>query len=156
MTELENQILNILEQVANQAGLFIEKLEYSKKGREYYLTIYVEKEDEVTTLDDVCQVSELFSAKLDEVDLIKENYILDVSTSGAEKPITDFTKFDKYIGKYMFVKFKDGYQGRNDITGTLEKVENDELIISYRDKTRTKVINVKISNISKANLAVKF
>ena len=38
------------------------------------------------------------------------------STSGAEKPITDFTKFDKYIGKYMFVKFKNGYQGKNDIT----------------------------------------
>ena len=156
MTELENQILNILEPIANGAGLLIEKLEYSKKGRDFYLTIYVEKEDEVTTLDDVCQVSELFGAKLDEVDLVKDNYILDVSTSGAEKPITDFSKFSKYIGKYMFIKFKNGYQGRNDITGTLENVENDELIISYRDKTRTKVINVQISNISKANLAVKF
>ena len=156
MTELENQILNILKEVAKTKDLFIEKLEYSKKGRDYYLTIYVEKEDEVTTLDDVCQVSELFGAKLDEVDLIQDNYILDVSTSGAEKPITDFSKFDKYIGKYMFVKFKNGYQGRNDITGTLEKIENDELIISYKDKTRTKIINVQISNISKANLAVKF
>ena len=148
MTELENQILNILEPVANAQGLLIEKLEYSKKGRDYYLTIYVEKEDEITTLDDVCQVSELISAKLDEVDLIQDNYILDVSTSGAEKPITDFTKFDNYIGKYMYVKFKNGYQ--------LEKVENEELIISYKEKTRTKIINVQISNISKANLAVKF
>ena len=156
MTELENQILNILKPVADAQGLLIEKLEYNKKGRDFYLTIYVEKEDEVTTLDDVCAVSELFGLKLDEVDLIKENYILDVSTSGAEKPITDFTKFSEYIGKYMYVKFKDGYQGKNDITGTLEKIENDELIISYRDKTRTKIINVKISNISKANLAVKF
>lgn len=156
MTELENQILNILKPVADSQGLLIEKLEYNKKGRDFYLTIYVEKEDEVTTLDDVCSVSELFGLKLDEVDLIKENYILDVSTSGAEKPITDFTKFSKYVGKYMYVKFKDGYQGRNDITGTLEKVENDELIISYREKTRTRIINVQISNISKANLAVKF
>ena len=156
MTELENQILNILKPVADSQGLLIEKLEYNKKGRDFYLTIYVEKEDEVTTLDDVCNVSELFGLKLDEVDLIKENYILDVSTSGAEKPITDFTKFSKYVGKYMYVKFKDGYQGRNDITGTLEKVENDELIISYREKTRTRIINVQISNISKANLAVKF
>ena len=91
MTELENQILNILKPVADSQGLLIEKLEYNKKGRDFYLTIYVEKEDEVTTLDDVCNVSELFGLKLDEVDLIKENYILDVSTSGAEKPITDFT-----------------------------------------------------------------
>ncbi len=156
MTELENQILNILKPVADSVGLLIEKLEYHKKGRDYYLTIYVEKDDEVTTLDDVCQVSELFGAKLDEVDLIQDNYILDVSTSGAEKPITDFTKFEKYVGKYMYVKFINGYQGKNDITGTLEKVENDQLIISYREKTRTKVINVQISNISKANLAVKF
>ena len=77
MTELENQILNILKPIADEVGLLIEKLEYSKKGRDFYLTIYVEKEDEVTNLDDVCQVSELFSQKLDEVDLIQENYILD-------------------------------------------------------------------------------
>lgn len=157
---MENSLISKLKEVlvpvAASQGLSIEKLEYAKKGRDYYLTIYVEKEDDVTTLDEVCKVSDLLSAKLDEVDLISDNYILDVSTSGAEKPITDFTKFPKYLGKYIYVKFKNPFSGLNDIEGTLEKVENDTLTISYRVKTRTKYVDVEITNISKANLAIKF
>lgn len=153
---INEKLLKELTPIANSQGLLIEKLEYAKKGREFYLTIYVEKEDDVTSLDDVCKVSDLMSAKLDELDLIQENYILDVSTSGAERPITDFSKFPKYIGKYIYVKFKNPFSGLNDITGTLEKVENDELTISYKVKTRTKFVTVQITNISKANLAIKF
>lgn len=157
---MENSLIlklkEVLVPVAASQGLLIDKLEYAKKGRDYYLTIYVEKEDDVTTLDEVCKVSDLLSAKLDEVDLITDQYILDVSTSGAEKPITDFTKFPKYLGKYIYVKFKNPFSGLNDIEGTLEKVENDTLTISYREKTRTKYVDVAITNISKANLAIKF
>ena len=156
MSELNAKLKEILEPVALSQGLMIEKLEYAKKGRDYYLTIYVEKEDDVTSLDEVCQVSELMSQVLDEADVISDNYILDVSTSGAEKEIKDFTKFDKYVGKYMYVKFKNPFDGLNDVTGTLETVDGDTLVISYRVKTRTKKVSFEIANIAKANLAIKF
>ena len=156
MSELELKLKEILDPIADSNGLFIEKLQYAKKGKEYYLTIYVEKEDDTTTLEEVCHISELFSTRLDEIDMIQENYILDVSTSGAEKEITDFSKFSKYIGKYMYVKFKNSFSGLNDVTGTLEEVKDDMLVISYRIKTRTKTISFEISNIAKANLAIKF
>ena len=156
MSELELKLKEILDPVAASSGLFIEKLQYAKKGKEYYLTIYVEKEDDTTSLEEVCHISELFSTRLDEIDMIQENYILDVSTSGAEKEITDFSKFSKYIGKYMYVKFKNSFSGLNDVTGTLEEVKDDMLVISYRVKTRTKTVSFEISNIAKANLAIKF
>ena len=156
MSELELKLKEILDPIADSNGLFIEKLQYAKKGKEYYLTIYVEKEDDTTTLEEVCHISELFFTRLDEIDMIQENYILDVSTSGAEKEITDFSKFSKYIGKYMYVKFKNPFSGLNDVTGTLEEVKDDMLVISYRIKTRTKTISFEISNIAKANLAIKF
>ena len=100
---LLDKIREILEPIINDQGLLLDNLKYVKKGREYYLEIYVEKEDDVTTLDEVCAVSDLLSKKLDEVDLIQDNYVLDVSTSGAEKPIKDFSLFPKYVGKYVFV-----------------------------------------------------
>ncbi|MDD6301942.1 MAG: ribosome maturation factor RimP [Bacillales bacterium] len=157
---MENSLIEKLWESLNPVvvakGLMIDKLEYAKKGRDYYLTIYVEKEDDVITLDEVCVVSDLISSELDKLDIIQENYILDVSTSGAEKPITDFSKFPKYIGKYIYIKFKFPFSGMNDITGTLEKIEDDTLTISYRVKTRTKYVDVKIDNILKANLAIKF
>ena len=56
----------------------------------------------------------------------------------------------------MYVKFKNPFSGLNDVTGTLEEVKDDMLVISYRIKTRTKTISFEISNIAKANLAIKF
>lgn len=153
---LLEQVKKAIEPVINEQGLILDRLNYVKKGRDFYLEVYVEKEDDVATLDDVCQVSEKISEKLDEVDLISENYILDVSTSGAEKPITDFSKFSKYVGKYIFVKIKNPILGFNDFTGTLESADEEKIVLSYREKTRVKTVEIQIDNITRSNLAIKF
>ena len=153
---LLDKIREILEPIINDQGLLLDNLKYVKKGREYYLEIYVEKEDDVTTLDEVCAVSDLLSKKLDEVDLIQDNYVLDVSTSGAEKPIKDFSMFPKYVGKYVFVKLRNPVNGKNDYTGTIESATSEKIVLSYKEKTRTKTVELQIDNITRSNLAIKF
>ena len=154
--ELLEKVKSYIEPLVQEQGLVLDKFAYEKRGKDYYLVIYVEKEDEIATLDDVCKVSEIISNKLDEIDLIPDNYVLDVSTSGAEKPITDFSKFPKYVGKYIFVKLRNPVEGENDYTGTLEEVNETSIKMSYKIKTRTKFVEIQISNITKANLAIKF
>lgn len=156
MSELLEKVKSYIEPLVNQRGLYLDKFSYEKRGKDYYLVIYVEKEDDVITLDEICEVSEIISNKLDEIDLINDNYILDVSTSGAEKPIKDFSKFDKYIGKYITVKLKNPVEGNNSYTGTLEEASEEKIKMSYKVKTRTKYVEILKSNITKANLAVKF
>lgn len=156
MSELLEKVKSYIEPLVNEQGLLLDEFRYEKRGRDYYLVIYVEKEDDVTTLDEVCLVSDLISKKLDEIDLISDNYILDVSTSGAEKPINDFSKFSKYVGKYIFVKLRNPVEGLNDYTGTLEEANEECIKLSYKVKTRTKFVTIEVANITKANLAIKF
>lgn len=156
MSELLDKVRSHIEPIVTEQGLLLDKFEYQKRGREFYLVIYVEKEDDVITLDEVCAVSDLISKKLDEIDLITDNYVLDVSTSGAEKPIKDFSKFNKYVGKYIYVKLRNPVEGLNDYTGTLEEASEEEIKLSYKVKTRTKYVTIEVANITKANLAIKF
>lgn len=156
MSELLEKVKSYIEPIIHEQGMVLDKFSYEKRGRDYYLVIYVEKEDDVTTLEEVCLVSELISKKLDEIDLIEDNYVLDVSTSGVEKQITDFSKFDKYLGKYIFVKLRNPVDGLNDYTGTLEEADNNFIKLSYKIKTRTKFVTIEVSNVTKANLAIKF
>ena len=72
MSELLDKVRSHIEPIVTGQGLLLDKFEYQKRGREYYLVIYVEKEDDVTTLDEVCAVSDLISKKLDEIDLINK------------------------------------------------------------------------------------
>ena len=120
------------------------------------LQIYVEREDlSPIELDAIVSLSEDLSTKLDELDLIQDNYCLDVSTSGADKPIKDFSKFPLLIGKYMEIRLINPIDGLNIYEGVLKEVNNEEITLSYRVKTRTKEVIIKISNINKAKLTVK-
>ena len=154
--ELLLKVKSHIEPIVNEQGLLLDRFDFEKRGREHYLVVYVEKEDDVANLDDVCKVSDAISKKLDEIDLIEENYVLDVSTSGAEKPIADFSKFPKYVGKYVFVKLRNPIDGLNDYTGDLIEANETSITLQYRVKTRTKTVEIPLTNITKANLAVKF
>ena len=115
----------------------------------------VDKDDEVIDLDQIMEVNDIVSPILDQADLIQSNYVLDVTTFGAEKAI-DVSKLEKYVGKYVNVHLSHPFKGLNNIEGTLESVDNDIVIISYKEKTRLIKCDVVRSTIDKARLAIKF
>ena len=71
----------------------LDRMRYYRKEKENYLEIFVEREDySPISLDEIVALSEKISQALDKDDPFPENYILDVSTSGAEKEIHDFSR----------------------------------------------------------------
>lgn len=155
MNTLIDELRKVLEPIVSKHNMFIDSLDYKRKGKEYFLELYVERLDMSSIdLDAICELSEEVSLKLDEVDLIQDNYTLDVSTSGAEKPIKDFSKFPALIGKYMCIKVDRAIKGDNIFYGTLIEAKENSIVLSYRIKTRTVTVEITLDNITKANLAV--
>lgn len=156
MTTLEEQLAQGLQGTVSSHGLVIDQLHYKKRGKDSVLEIYVEREDlSSVDLDAIVSLSEDLSAKLDELDLIQENYCLDVSTSGADKPIRDFSKFPLLVGRYMEIRVKNPIRGANIFLGTLEAVDGDILTLVYKEKTRDCRVEIATENIGKAKLTVK-
>ena len=156
MTVLEQQLHDALSLTVTNHNMIIDELHYKKQGKEFILQIYVEREDlSPIDLDDIVALSEDLSLKLDEIDLIQDEYCLDVSTSGADKPIKDFSKFPLLIGKYMEIHLINGIKGQNIFRATLDEVDGGALKLSYMDKTRLVHLEVEIENIYKARLTVK-
>ena len=136
--------------------MLIDELHYRRRGKDNVLEVYVEREDlSAIDLDEIVALSEKLSEKLDELNVISDNYCLDVSTSGAEKPIRDFKKFPSLIGKYMEIRLNHPLQGQNVFVGILEEANEEKILLSYRVKTRTLKAEIDIANISKAKLTVK-
>lgn len=156
MSILEENLLNGLSDIVNNHRMIIDELHYLRRGKEFVLEIFVEREDlSAIDLDEIVLLSEDLSKRLDELNLIQENYCLDVSTSGADKPIKDFKKFPLLIGKYMEIRIDHPINGINIFEGVLENASDQSIIISYREKTRVKKVEIEISNILKAKLTVK-
>lgn len=157
MNELIEKLKAHLEPIVNQQGLILDQLNYVYKSKEYRLEVFVEKDQfDVVSLEEIVALSELISEELDRLDMIEDNYTLDVSTSGVEKRIKDLSTLHRYINKYLLIKLKEPQNELKEIQGDLIQVDDNKVTMSYRQKTRTKTIEIQISNIAQANLAIKF
>lgn len=108
--------------------------------------------DEKLDMDELETISNQLSTYLDEFeDEFDNNYILDVSTVGIERPIRNIDELKKAIGEYIYVKTKDG-----EFTGTLKEFEDNKIILECIDKTKVKNVELDYAKTSQVRYAVKF
>ena len=151
---IEESVKKIIEKPIKALGYTEVEVKYVKEFGTQYLRVLVDKDD-VIDLEDIVKVNDLVSPLLDEADLISSEYVLDVTSFGAEKSIA-VSNLEKYVGKYVNVHLSNPYKGLNNIEGDLVSVDNKEVTISFRDKARVIKAVLNRDEIDKARLAIKF
>ncbi len=129
------------------------------------LTISYSKDDMLVSLvidrvapidmEAISEVSMKVSEYFDEIDPFDRAYTLDISSLGAEKPLK-IQDLSKYLSSYIHVHLINPIAGENIYEGDLVDVKEDTITLSYRIKTRTKLVDIAKANISKIRLAIKF
>lgn len=125
-----------------------------KKAGDYFLELVVDRVEPID-MNAIEEVSRFVSEYLDEVNLIDVPYMLDISSLGAEKPIK-VERLKDYVGKYVNIHLHNPLNGENMLEGTLKSVDDTNLTLEYRIKTRVKEAQIELKNIYKARLAIKF
>ena len=151
---IDNKLKEIINERVRALGYELYELSYKKESGDNVLHVIVDA-DKPINIDDIEIVSNEVSKLLDELDPIKENYFLDVSSLGAEKPI-DVAKLDKYQGSYVAIHLSNPYKGENNLEGELLSVTQDEVILKIRNKSRYIDAKLKRNEIDRARLAIKF
>ncbi|MDG3132821.1 ribosome maturation factor RimP [Streptococcus suis] len=131
-------------------------VEYGKLGGDYILSVFVDKEGGIT-LQDTADLSEIISPILDTIqpDPFPEQYMLEVTSPGLERPLKTPDALAKAIGKYIHVSLYQAIDKVKIFEGTLVSFDGDELILNYMDKNCQKEITIPYQAVAKARLAVK-
>lgn len=146
-----------IEKIVDEQHLHLFDLEFVKEDNNWFLRVSIEEEDGSMDFETAETVSNLISSKLDELDPIDHEYILDVCSPGAERPIRNKEEFIQNIHRYISVYLNQADEnGKEMYTGDLLEVKDNYLVLSYKDKTRLKKINIDLNNIIKAHIAIKF
>ena len=146
-----------IEEIVTSNGLNLYELEFVKEDGMWFLRVSIEKDDGTMDFETAEVISNLVSAKLDELDPIDHEYVLDVCSPGAERPIRNKEEFKENINNYITVYLTQEDENEKDsYTGDLLEVNEETIVLSYKDKTRVKKVSIKFENISKAHLAIKF
>ncbi|MCL2559541.1 MAG: ribosome maturation factor RimP [Turicibacter sp.] len=128
---------------------------YEEEHGTWYLRIFVDT-DEGLTMEDCVAVTELISAQLDEKDFIAEEYMLEVSSPGAERPLKTADALREAVGRYVNVTVDEPIENMTEFQGDLLAFASEQLVLECLFKTRKKKIEIPYNNVKKARLAVKF
>ena len=157
MNELQKQeLIKLMAPVLKGAKASLYDLEYIDTKQNKTLRVLIEHADGSMDLDTCVQVSEKLSLLFDEVTFLKDEYVLEVSSPGAERPLKNKEQFVRALKKYVYVKTKEPVLNYTEFYGDLEEVGEKSIRLSCKDKTRIRKVEIEWANIETAMTAVKF
>ena len=118
--------------IVETKGFELVDVEWVKEGANWYLRAYIDKENGIT-VDDCEEVSRALSDLLDEEDFISENYILEVSSPGLDRPLKKEKDFARSIGKDVEIRLYTAIDKQKEFTGTLTSYDADSVTITMED-----------------------
>src|SRR4051812_40643489 len=155
MSKVTEVVEELAQPIIQELGLELVEIEFVKEGKNWFLRVYIDKENGVD-IEDCGIVSERLSEKLDELDPITHNYFLEVSSPGAERPLKKAKDLEKAIGKNVFIKTYEPIDGEKGFEGTLLEYDGELVRIEMKIKTRKKIIEIPLEKVASARLAIVF
>lgn len=150
-----DKVSELIQPILSKKDLELVDIEYVKEGPDWFLRVYLDKENGID-ITECGEVSELLSDELDEIDLIEGAYFLEVSSPGAERPLKTKEDFINHLEHNVYVSLYAPIDGEKEYEGILKKLEDNNVIIEYKIKTRVKQVSIPYDKIAKARLAVTF
>ncbi len=129
--DLSHRITEIIEPSVKALGYDLVRVKMLGHKRPV-LQIMAERPDGSMSVEDCEAISRTVSALLDVEDPIAEEYSLEVSSPGIDRPLTRLEDFARYRGFEARIDLKEAVDGRKRFTGRLDGVEGGEVRIETK------------------------
>ena len=98
LASIEDRVEKLVLPKIEELGYTLYDIQYAKEGKNYFLRIFIDKENGID-LNDCEKVSDGLNELLDEADYIKEQYFLEISSPGIERVLRKDKHLQDSIGK---------------------------------------------------------
>ena len=143
-------IEDILNPYLEENGFKLYDVSFVKEAGMDILRVLVNKKGGIN-IDELAEINEYLSTKLDNIDIPYEEYMLEVSSPGAEMPLRNPIEVLEHVGSYIHIN-----TGDKIYEGTMLSFENNVVVIRVNLKGRFKNFEVPYEDIKNIRLAVKF
>ena len=151
MSSLEEKIEKLVEPKIVNLGYELYDVQYVKEGKDYFLRIFIDNSNGIS-LEDCEKVNNAITDLLDDANYIKQQYLLEVSSPGLERPLKKEKDFERFVGKKIKIISKNKIQDSRNVEGYLVKFENEVVFLDIDNE----VYEIRFEDIKKANLVFDF
>jgi ribosome maturation factor RimP len=144
-------VQGLVEPVAEDMDFELVDIEYlSERGR-WVLRIYLDREGGIT-LEDCASFSREISDLIDVKEIVPNEYVLEVSSPGLNRPLKKEKDFVRALGKKVKIKMSRKVRGRRNFTGYLREFKDHTLYVEVDNVP----LSLSYQEVEKANLVYEF
>lgn len=137
-------LMEELAPLVERADALIEDISVTAAGKRRIVTVLVDHEERLLTLDEVTALSRIISERLDSLSLMGDApFTLEVSSPGVDRPLTKDRHWRKNVGRLVKVTKNDGTV----ITGRIESFDQRPVIDGSE---------LDLSSVKRATIEVEF
>jgi ribosome maturation factor RimP len=118
------------------------------------LQVMAERPDGHMDVDDCAALSRALSDVLEAADPISEEYVLEVSSPGIDRPLTAESDFARFAGHEARVELIHGIDGRKRFKGVLVGLDDHDVLMEVSDEGGTRPVRLRASDIAEAKLVL--
>ena len=144
------EIKKLVQEIVDDEGLILYDINWIKEYGEDILQILVDKKGGID-LNALALINEKISLMLDTIEIDLPNYMLEVSSPGAEKELRSKEEILDAVSSYIYLETSD-----QKIMGYLLEANDDSIVVKVNLKGRMKNFTIKYDDIKFIRLAVKF
>lgn len=142
---------DILEPFIKEKNLILYDSVLVKEDGNLILRVTIDNEEEKIDINTLAEANEYLSARIDKYDKDMPEYMIEVSSPGAERELKTNEDIIKSIEKYVHVEIPNMIY-----EGVLKEVSDDEIVVRINLKGRFKNQSIERKEIKLIRLAVKF
>ena len=146
---MDKKLAELLNPILEDLGFEMVRVRLSN-GNPSTLQIMADRLDGQIGVDELAEINTSVGTILDVEDPIPENYTLEISSPGIDRPLTRKKDFDSFQGFEAKVETTELIDGRRRFRGVLAGVDNDEVLINLEEGT----IGLKFTWLSDARLVL--
>lgn len=135
------KVKEIVLKACEKLGLEFYDIENARQGNDNIVRVMADTKEGIT-IDQVVALNKLLCEEIPE-DLIAGEYMLEVSSPGAERKIRNLADANDSIGKYIFVKLYEKINDSKEYYGKLEAVNGDVITIAGLEIQFEKIATIR-------------
>ena len=141
----------ILEPFIKERNLILYDSVLVKEDNNLILRVTIDNEEEKIDINTLAEANEYLSERIDKYDKDMPEYMIEVSSPGAERELKTNEDIIKSIEKYIHVETSNMFY-----EGTLKEVSDEAIVVRINLKGRFKNQSIDRKEIKLIRLAVKF
>lgn len=152
MSAFEKEITEIVNEQTEKFDVML--IEVSVKGSEDnpVIEVYIDNESGINA-DFCAQTSDAIKEQIESKNIVKDNYRLNVSSPGTDRPLKFLKQFPKHVGRTLTFVYTDSNSNSFDTEGELLSVNND--VLQFKDKNK-QILEIQFNKLNQAKVKISF